>query len=323
MADYYLCGDCKRQTEVVYDHTSGDTVCSECGLVLESHSIDETSEWRTFSDSGNNADPNRVGGPTNPLLGDMALTTVISDTNGTFRKSTAASVDKKSNRLQSAFGTIATMADRLSLVPAIKNRANEIYKNLLDNKNHKSSRGKSDAVLAACLFVACQEEKLPRTLKEVCSVVAPGTTKKDIGRAKLFIMQHLKNDEDDNNNDNKTNDINNNNRVISATDFVRRFCSNLGTMDHRAVKAAYEAVQTSEEEIDVRRSPLSLAAAVIYIVCQLIEEKKRPSLRDIAVATGVAEGTIKSAFKDLRPHLSKIVPSWFASGDELKNVCTL
>ncbi|KAF5950442.1 hypothetical protein HYC85_012435 [Camellia sinensis] len=40
-------------TIVVFDHFAGDTMCSECSLMLESHSIDETSEWRTFApDSG-------------------------------------------------------------------------------------------------------------------------------------------------------------------------------------------------------------------------------------------------------------------------------
>jgi len=33
MADTY-CSDCKKNTEVVHDHAAGDTVCSECGLVL-------------------------------------------------------------------------------------------------------------------------------------------------------------------------------------------------------------------------------------------------------------------------------------------------
>ncbi len=47
MGDSY-CPECKRATEVVFDHSAGDTVCSECGLVLEAHSIDETSEWRTL-----------------------------------------------------------------------------------------------------------------------------------------------------------------------------------------------------------------------------------------------------------------------------------
>ncbi|KAL7185767.1 hypothetical protein ACSBR2_027684 [Camellia fascicularis] len=39
-------------TVVVFDYSVGDTVCSECGLMLESHLIDETSEWRTFAPDG-------------------------------------------------------------------------------------------------------------------------------------------------------------------------------------------------------------------------------------------------------------------------------
>ncbi|KAF6148897.1 hypothetical protein GIB67_014268, partial [Kingdonia uniflora] len=74
--------ECKRNTEVVFDHSAGDTVCSECGLVLESHSIDETSEWRTFANEASDNDPNRVGGPSNPLLNEGSLTTVISKANG-------------------------------------------------------------------------------------------------------------------------------------------------------------------------------------------------------------------------------------------------
>ncbi|KAL7169234.1 hypothetical protein ACSBR2_034305 [Camellia fascicularis] len=39
-------------TMVVFDHSAGDIVCSECGLTLESHLIDETSKWRTFANDG-------------------------------------------------------------------------------------------------------------------------------------------------------------------------------------------------------------------------------------------------------------------------------
>lgn len=66
--------------------------------------------------------------------------------------------------------------------------------------------------------------------------------------------------------------------TIHAGDFMRRFCSNLG-MNNQAVKAAQEAVQKSEE-FDIRRSPISIAAAVIYIITQLAEEKK-PSLKGL------------------------------------------
>lgn len=116
MSESY-CSDCKRNAEVVFDHAAGDTVCSECGLVLEARSIDETSEWRTFADDSGDHDPNRVGGPVNPLLGDAALTTVIS------RGANGSNGDPSMARLQNrggdpdraivlAFKTISNMADR-------------------------------------------------------------------------------------------------------------------------------------------------------------------------------------------------------------------
>ncbi|GMH29534.1 hypothetical protein Nepgr_031377 [Nepenthes gracilis] len=43
-------------------YSAGDTACSECGLVLESHSIDETSGWRTFANESNDNYLVRVAG---------------------------------------------------------------------------------------------------------------------------------------------------------------------------------------------------------------------------------------------------------------------
>ena len=118
MADAF-CTDCKKNTEVVFDHSAGDTVCSECGLVLESHSIDETSEWRTFANEAGDNDPVRVGGPSNPLLTDGGLSTVIAKPNGVSGDFLSSSLGRWQNRgsnpdrgLILAFKTIATMSDR-------------------------------------------------------------------------------------------------------------------------------------------------------------------------------------------------------------------
>ncbi|KAJ8430900.1 hypothetical protein Cgig2_003893 [Carnegiea gigantea] len=296
MADT-MCGDCKKLTEVVFDHSSGDTVCSECGLVLESHSIDETSEWRTFADSADDHDPNRVGGPTNPLLSNHLTTHISAAPHG----GPSASLNKRASssdsdsHLISAFKSMAAMADRLGLVPTIKDRANEIYKNVLEDS--RSIRGRNhDALLAACLYVACNQEELPRTVKEICSV-ANGATKKDLGRAKSYIMKQLHRAEFTGMGQG---------RAIRAADFVKRFCSNLGVMNTRVTKAAQEAAQKAEEDVDIRRSPISIAAAIIYIISQLAveeDQKKMKPLKDISVATGVAEGTIRNAYKDLHPHI--------------------
>jgi transcription initiation factor TFIIB len=114
-----FCPECKRATEVVFDHSAGDTVCSECGLVLEAHSIDETSEWRTFANESGDNDPVRVGGPSNPLLADGGLSTVISKPNGGSGDFLSSSLGRWQNRgsnpdrsLLQAFKAIATMSDR-------------------------------------------------------------------------------------------------------------------------------------------------------------------------------------------------------------------
>ncbi|KAG6632403.1 hypothetical protein CIPAW_13G157100 [Carya illinoinensis] len=118
MTDLF-CPDCKRATEVVFDHSAGDTVCYECGLVLEAHSIDETSEWRTFANESGDNDPVRVGGPSNPLLADGGLSTVISRPNGASGDFLSSSLGRWHNRgsnpdrsLIQAFKAIATMSDR-------------------------------------------------------------------------------------------------------------------------------------------------------------------------------------------------------------------
>lgn len=309
-----FCPECKRATEVVFDHSAGDTVCSECGLVLEAHSIDETSEWRTFANESGDNDPVRVGGPSNPLLADGGLSTVISRPNGGSGDYLSSSLGRWQNRgsnpdrsLIQAFKAIATMSDRLGLVATIKDRANEIYKKVEDQK---PLRGRNqDAILAACLYIACRQEDKPRTVKEICSV-ANGATKKEIGRAKEYIVKQLEVEMG------QSMEMG----TIHAGDFLRRFCSHLG-MSNQAVKAAHEAVQKSEE-LDIRRSPISIAAAIIYMITQLSEDKKLLKGADVSLATGVAEGTIRNSYKDLYPHAARLIPSWYAKEEDLKNLCS-
>ncbi|GMQ04313.1 hypothetical protein CsSME_00049770 [Camellia sinensis var. sinensis] len=278
------CLDCKRAMEVVFDHSAEDTVCSECGLILELHSIDETSKWRAFANESDDNDPVRIGGSTNPLLIDEGLSTVFSKPNSVTFDFLSSSLGRWQNRgsnpdrsLILALKTIATMSDRLGLVATIKDRANELFKKVEDQK---SSKGRNqDAILVACLYIgACRQEDKLRTVKEICSV-ANRATKKEL---ELEMGQSVEMG------------------TIHAGDFMRLFCSNLG-MNNQAVKAAQEAFQKSEE-FDIRRSPISIAVAIIYIVTQLSDDKK--PLRD----------------KDLYPHISKIILSWYAKEEDLKNL---
>ncbi|WVZ87598.1 hypothetical protein U9M48_034209 [Paspalum notatum var. saurae] len=52
--------------------------------------------------------------------------------------------------------------------------------------------------------------------------------------------------------------------------------------------------------LDVRRNPESVAVAISYMVVQRAGASK--TVRDVSMATCVAEATIKEAHKELTPH---------------------
>ncbi|KAF5734162.1 Cyclin-like family protein [Tripterygium wilfordii] len=285
MDDFY-CTDCKKPTEIVLDHSLGFPTtfyCSECGQIL--HPIPHYLTSESFS-SDDNEDSNHVGEDSSP------------DAAGVF----SFDAECLPTKLSRSFKAIAVMSERLGLLPTIKEKAHEIYKKVEDKK---FLRGRSqDAILAACLYIACRQENKTRTVKEICSI-ANGTTKKDVGRAKESIVKHLEVE-------GQSFEM----ASIHAEDYMRRFCSNLG-MASQEVRAAREAVLKSEE-LDIRRSSISVAAAIIYMIMQLTNKKK--SLKDISVATGVAETTIKHSFRDIHPHLLELVPRWFAKEKDIANL---
>ncbi|KAI3471697.1 hypothetical protein Pfo_028347 [Paulownia fortunei] len=305
MSEESYCTDCRRETVVVLDRASGDAVCTECGLVLESHFIDETAEWRNFADDKDDHDPNRVGAPVDPLLADAALSTVVSNgpISGLSRR-----MDRRTDPVS---GLSVLVLYRYSLISTykrffnfdMKDGACHIYKKLYDQK---STRGKKvETLAAACIFIACRQEGISRTIKEICSVLN-GATKREFTRAVDFIRKHLKVE------------MGESVQMVTANtgDYLRRFCCKLG-MSNEEVRTVRKTIQKSEE-LDIRRSPISIAAAVIFMINQLSGSKK--SLRDIADATTVAEGTIKNAFRDLLPYAQRILPESYVKGRDLKNI---
>jgi transcription initiation factor TFIIB len=185
------------------------------------------------------------------------------------------------------------MADRLGLVATIRDRAKEVFKKLGEAPKGFPRGRNRDTVYAACLFIACRNEGMPRTYKELASVTAEGAAaKKEIGRLTTLIKKHLGDQ-----GEGRAMDIG----VVRSTDYLRRFCSRLG-LGHQDVRAAGDAVRRLEERLDVRRNPESIAAAIIYMVVQRAGGSK--SVRDVSTATGVAEGTITAAHKELAPHAS-------------------
>lgn len=98
--------------------------------------IDVGSEWRTFSNEKQGADPSRVGGPENPLLNGSDLTTIIGggrgeaafDEFGVAKYQNRRSISSADRALMNAFKEINQMADRINLPRTIVDRANNLFK---------------------------------------------------------------------------------------------------------------------------------------------------------------------------------------------------
>ena len=44
-------------------------------------------------------------------------------------------------------------------------------------------------------------------------------------------------------------------------------------------------------------------------------------IADISLAADVAEGTIKKSFKDMSPHVSRLIPKWYAREEDITKIC--
>lgn len=114
--------------------------------------------------------------------------------------------------LIAAFKEISAMADRINLPKTIVDRANNLFKQVHDGKNLKGRS--NDAKASACLYIACRQEGVPRTFKEICAVSK--ISKKEIGRCFKLTLKALKTSVE----------------LITTADFMSRFCANLGKLIH-------------------------------------------------------------------------------------------
>lgn len=259
--------------------------------------IDVGSEWRTFSNEKSGTDPSRVGGPENPLLNGSDLCTMIGpgrgdasfDGFGISKYQNRRTMSSSDRALINAFREINAMADRINLPKTIVDRANNLFKQVHDGKNLKGRA--NDAIASAALYIACRQEGVPRTFKEICAVSK--ISKKEIGRCFKLILKALETNVD----------------LITTSDFMSRFCATLGLPN--AVQRAATHIATKAVDLDIvpGRSPISVAAAAIYMASQASDDKR--TQKEIGDIAGVADVTIRQSYKLMYPHAAKLFPEDF------------
>ncbi|KAL7005237.1 transcription initiation factor IIB [Cystobasidiomycetes sp. EMM_F5] len=271
---------------LIEDYSSGDYTCGQCGLVLGGRIVDTRSEWRTFADSEGD-DPSRVGGPGDPLLdGSSQLSSVISfkDNNtGTARslQRAAATVATKTGEktLVDAFHDIQDLCDHIALPKTVADSAKALFKRQAEEKIFSKVRNLK-AIIAACIFVGCREQRVERSFKEI--VALSGVPKTEVAHCFSKISQ--------------TFGVASANVIeSSAAAIVMRFCSQLG-LPPAIQSAAGEVVRKMDEHGDLAgRSPISIASACLYFTSHAFGVGK--SVKEIAAVASISDTTVRTAYR--------------------------
>merc|ERR1712142_105309 len=247
-----------------------------------------------------------VGGAENTLLGSSDLSTIIGPgrggasftADGNAMYNNRRTISSSDRTLINAFRTISGMCDRINLPRTITDRANALFKKVHDGKN---LRGRSnDAISSACLYIACRQEGVPRTFKEIVAVST--VSKKEIGRCfKLILKDHDTSVE-----------------LITTGDFMSRFCGTLSLS--RDVQRAATSIAKKSVDLDIvpGRSPISVAAAAIYMASQASDDKR--TQREIADIAGVADVTIRQSYKLMLPRAAELFPQDFKFTTPIENL---
>ncbi|WP_440991238.1 transcription initiation factor IIB [Haloarchaeobius baliensis] len=286
------CPECTGQ--LIDDDEHGETVCADCGLVVEEDSVDRGPEWRAF-DAAEKDSKSRVGAPTTKMMHDDGLSTNIGwqnkDAYGRQLSSNQRQKmqrlrtwnerfrtrDSKERNLKQALGEIDRMASALGLPKNVRETASVIYRRAL---GEDLLPGRSiEGVATAALYAAARQAGTPRSLDEVTNVSR--VERDEIARTYRYIGREL-------------------NLEIQPADpvsYVPRFASELGVSDEGERRARSLLETAKREGIHSGKSPVGLAAAAVYAASLLANEKVTQS--EVSDVANISEVTIRNRYHEL------------------------
>jgi transcription initiation factor TFIIB len=287
-----VCPECDGR--LANDTEHGETVCSDCGLVVEEDEIDHGPEWRAF-DAAEKDQKSRVGAPTTNMMHDKGLSTNIGwqdkDAYGNSLSSRQRQKmqrlrtwnerfrtrDSRERNLKQALGEIDRMASALGLPENVRETASVIYRRALSDD---LLPGRSiEGVATAAVYASARQAGVPRSLDEVERVSRVG--KMELTRTYRYIIREL-------------------GLEIKPADpesYVPRFASDL-TLSDEAERRARALIDSARQEgILSGKSPVGLAAAAIYASALLTNQKVTQS--EVSEVADISEVTIRNRYKEL------------------------
>lgn len=275
-----LCPECGGKTIPIQE--KGEIVCSQCGLVISERILDIShTDKRAFTKQEKDK-RERTGSPISILLPDMGLSTIIDKSNikspdlkRAAKWNSRMTWDKRNMLI--ATTELKRIASNLNLPNHVKKAAIRLY---IEAFKKKLLRGRSiNGMVAACLYFACRERKIPRTLQEILDETAINA--KNVRRCYRTLIREL-------------------NLKAPSTDpisLVPRFIAELG-LDAEAENSSINVLNKFISKFSTSgKDPKGLCAGALYLVCK--KKQRRISQKEIANIVGITEVTLRSRYKEL------------------------
>ena len=280
--------------DVTADAEHGETVCRDCGLVVDEDAVDRGPEWRAF-DSAERDSKSRVGAPTTNMMHDKGLSTNIDwrdkDAYGNslgarqrqkmqrLRKwnERFRTRDSRERNLKQALGEIDRMASALGLPENVRETASVIYRRAL-SENLLPGRS-IEGVSTASVYAAARQAGVPRSLDEVAAVSR--VEKSEIARTYRYVVRELGLEI----------------RPADPESYVPRFASELGLSDESENRARALLRNAKEQGVHSGKSPVGLAAAAVYAASLLTNEKTTQAA--VSEVADISEVTIRNRYHEL------------------------
>jgi len=290
--DELACPECSGN--VITDEEHGETVCEECGLVIEEDSVDRGPEWRAF-DAAEKDQKSRVGAPTTNTMHDKGLSTNIDwRDQDAYGRSLGArqrqkmrrlrkwnerfrTRDSKERNLKQALGEIDRMASALGLPDNVRETASVIYRRALDED---LLPGRSiEGVSTSCVYAAARMAGVPRSLDEIAEVSR--VEKDEVARTYRYVVRELKLEV----------------KPADPEQYVPRFASSLELSEESEMRAKQLLKNAKEKGVHSGKSPVGLAAAAVYAAALLTNEKTTQAA--VSEVADISEVTIRNRYHEL------------------------
>jgi len=274
------CPECGGKTIPIQE--KGEIVCSQCGLVVSERVMDIAHSGKRAFTKQEKESRERTGSPISILLPDMGLSTIIDKSNikspdlkRAAKWNSRMTWDKRNMLI--ATTELKRIGSNLNLPNHIKKTAIRLY---IEAFKKKLLRGRSiNGMVAACLYFACRENKIPRTLQEILEETS--VSAKNVRRCYRTIIREL-------------------NLKAPSTDpisLIPRFIAELN-LDAEAEKATIRVLTSFIKKFSTSgKDPKGLCAGALYLICKF--KDKRISQKEIANIVGVTEVTLRSRYKEL------------------------